>query len=711
MSRPTTEDLTGDHSIALLARKHWLVQAPSKSPSAVPELWEAVEADTPFGLLLLEQLQAFERYLWPTYNEDASNQHVLLLALLASTKRQEQLPVWPLFTDRRDDFSTFFRRILHLTIDQSLSTKLRTHLLVFLVGVFQSLDSGLVRKECASLLSIGIWHNLHSEAAREQRLAKGLQLQKAWRAQGKRYENADAQGQARLRFERSWLYTLVLDFLGRLYDSESSVDVKQQNLAYCERFLELLCDLLSQLPTRRYVNALLQDVNLLAAIKLSPLYQDGDDSALLRDMYQLVEHYGHFPIDDQTGKQLSTHEHDEAHNAGIARLQNVALKAHPEKLKILYLANYGSLSQRDELLGHVKALSDGELAELCSLLGLRTQYPEKSQVVTDRPLFEEVLATTITGQPHYTIDLRRHPILPTESSLYSPALLRAAAYDSTHPLTLPKLNLQYLSLGDFLYRSFILHRAEAFYALRADLEDTLKRLQPRMGGGRVQWDGFSRMAIPIPKPAVTNVDPPRVGEEVPGEVRVEVSLDVSRLQPGLRKEWEGLIDGEVVYLLAVRPVETKKRIGNGAVGDAWTAEGRAIQALRCAEVISVLDENGRMLRRDNHEIGENGVGRGRQRRLLLRLDASAYAVDKAHADAGKGDILDSINLIIRRRARENNFKAVLSSLRSLALAPELPSVPVWLQDVFLGFGDPSGASYKRLESRLKKVDYRDTFLD
>ncbi|KAI7056128.1 P-loop containing nucleoside triphosphate hydrolase protein, partial [Hortaea werneckii] len=258
-SRPSVADLTGDNAVAVLARKHWLTKSPSKVlPDVVKELYDAVENDaqSPFVLLLLEQLQAFERYLWPGYSDEASNQHTLLLVLLANTKRAEHLPVWTLFEGNTEVFSSFFRRVTGLSIDSSLPVKLRSHVLSFLVAAFQSLDSGLIRKECAPLVSIGIWQNLHSDQAREVQLAKAPQIQKAWRANNKKFDNADAASQARLRFERSWLYTLVLDFLDKLYDADASVDQKAENLVYCERFMEFLCDLLSQLPTRRYVNTL-----------------------------------------------------------------------------------------------------------------------------------------------------------------------------------------------------------------------------------------------------------------------------------------------------------------------------------------------------------------------------------------------------------------------------------------------------------------------
>ncbi|KAK5723097.1 hypothetical protein LTR17_013967 [Elasticomyces elasticus] len=720
MSRPTTTDLTGDHPLALLARKYWLLPKPSKLPTAVPELWEATQSEEhEFALLLLEQLQALERYLWPTYHNDtSSNQHVLLLVLLVNTKVKEHLPSWELFAGRPEEFAGLFRRVLGLSLDVSLPIAQRTEVLVFLVNAFQSLDQGIVRKECAPLVSVGTWTNLHSETAREEKLSKSLQLQKAWRANGKKFDTASPPDQARLRFERSWLYTLLLDFLDRLYDSEASKDPRQANFLYSERFLELLCDLLSQLPTRRYVATLLLDLNLIPAIKLSPLYQDGDESALLREMLGLLSHYASFPIDDQTGKQLSRADHDSAHSGQIAKLQNVALKLHPEKLKILVLANYGSLSSREELLGHTKILSDAELVDLCYHLGLRTTYPpSSSNLVLDRAFFEEVLASTISReQEYYTDTLASTPILPTETSLYAPASLRLDSYTGSHPLAIPKQNLQYLSLPDLLFRSFTLARIEALSSLRAHISSVLKQLSPRMGGGILRWDGFSKFAIPVSKPAVISTLPAKVGEEAPAEVQVEVALDVSKLQEGVRREWEELRQGEVVYLVGVQPIEKEKK-GDAKRGQSLltSAERAGVKVLRCGIVVGVLDDKGRMLRRDDGDGGESlvnggGGGRPRQRRLLLKLDAEAYKSDLARVAAGGKDVYDSINLVIRRRPRENNFKPVLESLRQLALTQDLP-VPSWLQEVLLGYGDPASASYKRLEGRLRKVDYRDTFLD
>ena len=127
------------------------------------------------------------------------------------------LTVVDLFSDRPADFSDLFHRALSMTLDDSLSWTIRTNVLLFVIFAFQSLDCGIVRKECAPLVSISTWHNLSTERKREELLDSHTQLRKAWRASAKRYDAADDTMKARLRFERSWLYSSVLDFLSTLY--------------------------------------------------------------------------------------------------------------------------------------------------------------------------------------------------------------------------------------------------------------------------------------------------------------------------------------------------------------------------------------------------------------------------------------------------------------------------------------------------------------
>jgi|SRR5271170_7429955 len=154
------------------------------------------------------------------------------MALITNVRSREHLATWEIYVDNPVDFSSFFRRILSMTVDSTQSLTIRTHLLTFIIGAFQSLDSGIVRKECAPLVSISIWHNLSTERKREKRLDQAVQLRKAWRAAAKRYDAAEDTVKSRLRFERSWLYTLLLDFLSQLYDPKSKYG--KRNVVDCE---------------------------------------------------------------------------------------------------------------------------------------------------------------------------------------------------------------------------------------------------------------------------------------------------------------------------------------------------------------------------------------------------------------------------------------------------------------------------------------------
>lgn len=274
-----------------------------------------------------------------------------------------------------------------------------------------------------------------------------------------------------------------------------------ENVIYCERFIEFLSDLQSQLPTRRYVNTLLQDLHILPAIRLSSAFNN-EENGLLRDLYALLKHYTYFAINDHTGAQHSRTEAYERHCATLASLQRTALKHFKEKLTILALSNYSSIDRRVELEGHLKSLTDAEMAELCELLDLRTAYPPSAKIVIDRKFLVEILLSTHEKRKTFQETARDLSILPTESSLFERSLLRNDGFDGSQPLAIPKLNLQYLTVGDFLWRSFILHRCESFYEIRRDVEDTIKRLRPASSRtGQTIFDGFSKMALPITKPS------------------------------------------------------------------------------------------------------------------------------------------------------------------------------------------------------------------
>lgn len=681
----------------------WLSGLKNADRDLVSKIWAALEAES-FSIASLARLDnslITEKLLWPTFDDNAPNQHVYLLAVFINYKKESRLLSWPAFREPADQFSHLFSRILSLCLDPSTTTTCRLIALNFIITTFQSLEQEVARKECAPLVSIATWENLHSEAFRDAQLDLVPSRRKAWRGAKKRFDSANDDGKLKMRLERAWLFNMVLDFFRRI-NGESSFKAE---FVYCSRFLELLIDLVSQLPTRRYAIVLLRDLNVVPLLKLSAMYRKREND-LIRDLTSLFELFCGFQIDD-TGEAIASRT--STHSRAVARLQTVALKNFEEKLKVLALSNVASISKYEDLKPLLEVLTDAELEQLCALLDMRMAFPPSAGIPIGRSFFLESLLCEFTAAPdvHKTMD--RIAILPTESSLYDPTLLQNETYNGIEPLALPKLNLQYLTLNDFLWRSFQLQQAEAFYEIRKDMESIVRKVKPQMSRDSTgtTFGGFSKMAIPIDKPAIIDVSPPNVGDDIPSHVRAEVVLDVSRLGDKVRQEWDNLKPKDTVFLLAVQPVnaETKTSTNGSIPQDQPGYHG--IQLIRTAEVVQVQDEKGKPLRDPGGIDGH--ASRARTRRLLLDLDARAFKVDKGRLSSGKSDVYKTINLIARRPGRENNFKPLLESIRNLMLSDA--RLPAWLQEVYLGYGQPDSATYPRLEDKIDQIDYLDTFLD
>jgi Intron-binding protein aquarius N-terminus len=153
------------------------------------------------------------------------------------------------------------------------------------------------------------------------------------------------------------------------------------------------------------------------------------------------------------------------------------------------------------------------------------------------------------------------------------------------------------------------------------------------------------------------------------------------------------------------------RTGSGRPGQhrRLTRAARTFRHLRGAEVIEIRDAEGNLFNDFRGRVRPEDSAKGRsgtRRTLLLALDAAQYQrdVDALEAAPGARDvatgaapaggaqaIYGAFNVVQRRRAKENNFKAVLESIRDLM--SEEAVIPAWMHDLFLGYGDPADAQY------------------
>lgn len=94
-----------------------------------------------------------------------------------------------------------------------------------------------------------------------------------------------------------------------------------QAIRYCERFLELMIDLVSQLPTRRFFHAVLQDSQLIARCKLSKLTAGHPQGKLFNQLLEMLRFFEGFEINDYTGNALTDEDMNAQHSAKLQNLQ------------------------------------------------------------------------------------------------------------------------------------------------------------------------------------------------------------------------------------------------------------------------------------------------------------------------------------------------------------------------------------------------------
>ena len=204
-------------------------------------------------------------------------------------------------------------------------------------------------------------------------------------------------------------------------------------LLYAERFVELLIDLQSQLPTRKYTNALIIDLNVLVVIYISSLYR-APRNQLFRDLVAELDHYLYFAVNSYTSSPRSDDEMHKAHCKELAFLQRIAMRDFKEKLTVLALSNFAAIDTRDELLELLVGLTDAELVSLCQKLHLRTSYPQGTKISVDREFLLEVLVETFQRRESFIEKARNLTVYPNEVPQPLPISLLSWTYTSEIPI-------------------------------------------------------------------------------------------------------------------------------------------------------------------------------------------------------------------------------------------------------------------------------------
>ncbi|XP_050306133.1 RNA helicase aquarius isoform X2 [Anthonomus grandis grandis] len=422
-------------------------------------------------------------------------------------------------------------------------------------------------------------------------------------------------------------------------------------------------------------------------------------------LLEMLKFYTRFEINDETGDPLSDHDMTQLHYDKITSLQKAAFAKFPE-LRAFSLANVASVDTRRALEKHFGPLSQDQLRAIATYLCLVSPPGDEEKVKwcrVDKIFLKELLVSRHEKRVSQLVALNEMPLYPTETIIWDENVVPTAYFSGEGCLALPKLNLQFLTLHDYLLRNFNLFRLESTYEIRQDIEDAVSRLCPwKSEDGSTYFGGWARMAHPIEHFAVVEVAKPNIGETRPSRVRADVTVNLS-VKTEVKAEWENLRKHDVCFLVTVKPPNS---IGTRYKYKEPFVPQVGLHCIRGCEIEGMLDSNGRVI-----EDGPDPkpILPGDRRTFRVWLDCNQYREDMSEVNKGKEDVYESFNIIIRRKPKENNFKAVLETIRELMNTECV--VPEWLHDIILGYGDPSAAHYGKMPNQIATLDYNDTFID
>ncbi|KAL0740229.1 hypothetical protein Bca4012_081742 [Brassica carinata] len=151
-------------------------------------------------------------------------------------------------------------------------------------------------------------------------------------------------------------------------------------------------------------------------------------------------------------------------------------------------------------------------------------------------------------------------------------------------------------------------------------------------------------------------------EEKPASVTAEVTFSIKSYRTQIRSEWNSIKEHDVLFLLCIRP--SFEPLGAEEAAKATVPQRLGLQYVRGCEVIDIRDEEGNLMNDFTGRVkrDEWKPPKGEMRTVTVALDAAQYHIDVTDiAEKGAEDVYGTFNVLMRRKPKENNFKAILDS--------------------------------------------------
>ncbi|KAF2076270.1 hypothetical protein CYY_002448 [Polysphondylium violaceum] len=690
-SKYTLSDILSD-DITKFSMKHWLngVNKDSFETNIVEKIYNTEMLVSPQRIQILELSHYLENYLWPNFNAEVTEKYFIMsIIMMINEKTKEGLNSFECLHSNEPLFKTLFEKILQLQLNEPVEL---VHYIRFLINSFQNVEDAMVRNECLKIVSYPIYINLSPGRYQLETRDLPLPIQKKLQIFKKKVSTSlksNTNDKIEFKYQR-FLLDLMKQFINILTDSITNNNQEQNIINYCERFMELMIDLMTQITTRRFFFALQDDFHLLIRVdNLLNSIKDVKKKEPYQNLIQLLgiyKFYSNFDINNFTGDELSDDQITGLHYLDIQELQKTIFKDFPE-IKEFSLRNISFIESKDQLIKNLGLLSEERLNHLAYLLNLQSKETNES-----KEFLIDLFVSKYQKKVSLIKEINSVSVYPTESLLWDENVIPNSTYHGDKTLSLPKLNLQFLSFNDYLMRNFFLSRLESAYEIRSDIEDAIKRLDPQLEDGKTIFKGWSRMALPLSTPfKITSVHEPSLGETKPKYVNGYINLNLQNIKSqSIRNEWDSIKDYDVLFLITIDKTtsldnsnEFIKKFG--------------IKSIRGCQVLDTFDNNNQ---NNNSKNNNNNSNNSTTKSIKVSLDTNQYELDQDNLS-----IYNNFNIVLRRNPKENNFKAIMDTIISLTNSKTY--LPDWFSSIFLGYPNDSSMASKDIE---KTILFNDTFL-
>ena len=448
-----------------------------------------------------------------------------------------------------------------------------------------------------------------------------------------------------------YINTLLEDILN-FFEKKNNIEIP---VSFINKGILLLISFLSINNMRKFLLPLLEEKHFIERYNIYINNEEIFDKEKSEFLFNRFYYYYFY-------EKINMNELDmiKIQNKELENIQKKLYILYPEKLSQLLNINFIFSDKRKNLEELISYLTKEELYILLkeqNLIFYKKEFYFDEKIKNRNKLLQEIFIIKYIKKINILKEILSLPLsqnellLIPEKNKFLPYYYPLTDFKSS--ILLPKLSYVYLSLYDYLLNNYILYKYESAYEISIDIENYIDKLDPIFdpitNKFLKNFKGWCINAFPILDFQILNVYSPLIGQEYPRKVIGEILYDLNGVQPEIRNEWEKFKKFDMIFLIYLN-----KDLNNIII--------------RGAEIDSLYDENNKnILLNNNNEINNeenlenNNIIGGFKRRMMVNLDPVQYTQDL------KNGFISNLNfhIIIKRKSKENNFKSILSSIKSL----------------------------------------------